>query len=128
RLLAGRGLAAHPRRDQRGLEATEELGVVRELVVELRLRAAVAREFTRDPLEEAGPSLDEQVALRQHLARRHRFAGGSSPVASRQTPVAARRATSAAAAANPAYVADHSSLRSTARKLTPLGWGETSSG
>src|SRR5207248_7725688 len=43
------------------------------------------------------------LELRLQLGRRHRFAGGSSPVAIRQIPEAARRAAIVAPAPSPAY-------------------------
>src|SRR3954469_1286999 len=78
--------------DQGGLQLTEKDGVIRQLVGDLRLDSALA-----------GEALGRRLGLvGKCVERAHRFAGGASPVASRQIEVAARREATVAAAPAPA--------------------------
>src|SRR4051794_29204290 len=89
-------IAAHPLEYEAWLRLAQERRVVAELVHELGLDAARRLGAVRQLLEAVGPAVDECVA------GRHRLAGGSSPVATRQIPEAARRATIVETAALPA--------------------------
>src|SRR3954447_5419583 len=78
--------------DQLGLELGQEGRILCEQVGDLVLHAALAGELLR---------LRAQL-VRCRIERAHRFAGGSSPVASRQTDDATRRAPIVPAAPRPA--------------------------
>src|SRR3954454_10709232 len=78
--------------DQLRLELRQECCILREQVRKLVLHAALAGELLR---------LRAQL-VRCRIERAHRLAGGSSPVASRQTEDATRRAPIVAAAPSPA--------------------------
>ena len=76
---------------QRRLQLAQKGRVLGELRGDLRRHAAFGGGLVRQLLELVGSRLDGTVAL-------HRFAGGFSPVATRQMPEAARRAAMVAAA------------------------------
>jgi hypothetical protein len=91
-----RRLALGARRDQARLQLAEELRVVGERGADLRLDAAASLRLLDDRLELVGGGLDCLVAAR------HRFVGGSSPVATRQIFDASLRAAIVEAAPIPA--------------------------
>src|SRR5512134_3491298 len=86
-----RQLALGAPRDQGGLELAQEGRVVGELVRDLAAETALPGGLVRQLLELVRPRLDRAVAL-------HRFAGGFSPVATRQMLDARRRETIVATA------------------------------
>jgi hypothetical protein len=65
------------------------------------------------------------AAFHEEISLAHRFAGGASPVAKRQTLVAAWREARAIPAARPAYRPDQSSLRNIVGCLASLPFTET---
>src|SRR5204863_4190730 len=91
-----RGVSLGAGRDQARPELAQERGIGRELLREPRADPVPAlRLAAREVLQALGAALDDEVGLG------HCFAGGSSPVARRQTVEAVRRATTVAPAAIP---------------------------
>jgi hypothetical protein len=107
RLLVGRSLSAGPGHHEARLQLAQEGRVLRERRRELRTQAARGRRAMGKNLKAIGASLDDCVCPC------HFFAGGASPVATRQIFDATRRAAIVAAAPRLAYKPVHSALRST---------------
>ncbi len=93
RFLVGRSLPLRPRHDQARLQLAEERGIVCQRLCDLGGDAPLRGGFVGDFLKPIRDPVDELVGFRHFLA------GGSSPVATRQTFEAVRRATIVAAAA-----------------------------
>src|SRR5690242_827314 len=93
RLLVRGCLPSCARLDQARLELTDEVGILRERLGELRLDAALAGELVRHLLQLVCGALDILIGVG------HLFVGGSSPVSVRQIREAVRRDTIVATAA-----------------------------
>jgi hypothetical protein len=118
RLFVGRRLTLHARLDQARFELAQEDRVFRERLRELSREAAAARSRLGEPAQPIRTPLDRSIGPgRDH---RYFFAGGSSPVATRQMLDAARRAAIVAAAASAAYSPLHINFRSIVCSLCRL--------
>jgi hypothetical protein len=118
RFLVGRRLTARSGQHQARLQLAKECGVFRQRRSEARFDAARGSCLPRQLLEALG------AAFHQGIRTCHFFAGGASPVATRQILDARRRAAIVAAAPRLAYKPVQSALRSTLSCLPKSGFAK----